>query len=366
MQIKKKILIICPFPQGVAAGQRLKYEQYFDHWRDNGYEIVVSSFMDESMWDIVYTRGNYLPKILGTIRGYLRRFLDVFRIGSFDVVYIFMWVTPVGTSFFERLFRRLSKRIIYDIEDNVLMESGNDLNPLVKVLKSPEKTAFLIKSANHVITSSPFLNDYCLEINQNKACTYISSSVDTDVFLPTNTYSNERKVTIGWTGTFSSKLYLDILRNVFFELNKRADFKLRVIGNFQYDFPGIDLEVIQWTKASEIEDLQGIDIGVYPLIQDEWVLGKSGLKAIQYMAFALPTVATNVGMTPKIIKQMKNGWLVNTDDEWISALETLIKNPELRRNMGNAARDTVLENYSTHVIKPIYLSILNEVTGVES
>jgi glycosyltransferase involved in cell wall biosynthesis len=210
------------------------------------------------------------------------------------------------------------------------------------------------------------LNDYCLEINQNKACTYISSSVDTDVFLPTNTYSNERKVTIGWTGTFSSKLYLDLLRNVFFELNKRADFKLRVIGNFQYDFPGVDLEVIQWTKAREIEDLQGIDIGVYPLIQDEWVLGKSGLKAIQYMAFALPTVATNVGMTPKIIKQMKNGWLVNTDDEWISALETLIKNPELRRNMGNAARDTVLENYSTRVIKPIYLSILNEVTEVES
>ncbi len=46
MQPKKKVLVISPFPQGVAAGQRLKYEQYFDHWRDNGYEVVVSSFMD--------------------------------------------------------------------------------------------------------------------------------------------------------------------------------------------------------------------------------------------------------------------------------------------------------------------------------
>lgn len=361
MQVKK-VLVVCPFPQGVAAGQRLKYEQYLDHWRENGYEVVVSSFMDEPMWNVVYTRGNYVLKILGTLRGYFRRLLDIFRIAHFDVVYIFMWVTPIGTSLFERLFRRLSKHLIYDIEDNLFMEKGNDLNPLVKILKSPDKTAFLIKSSNHVITSSPFLNDYCIEIKQNKFCTYISSSVDTALFLPANSYSNESKVTIGWTGTFSSKVYLDLLRNVFLELNKRVDFKLRVIGNFQYEFPGIDLEVIQWTKEREVEDLQGIDIGVYPLVQDEWVLGKSGLKAIQYMAFGLPTVATNVGTTPRIIKHMANGWLVKTDEEWIDALETLIKNPELRRNMGEAARHTVLENYSTHVIKSTYLSILNKLT----
>lgn len=358
----KKVLVVCPFPQGVAAGQRLKYEQYLDHWRENGYEVVVSSFMDEPMWDVVYTRGNYLLKILGTLRGYFQRLLDIFRISRFDVVYIFMWVTPIGTSFFERLFRRLSKYLIYDIEDNIFMEKGNDLNPFVKILKSSDKTAFLIKSADHVITSSPFLNDYCLEININKACTYISSSVDTALFVPTNSYSNESKITIGWTGTFSSKVYLDMLRSVFLELNKRIDFKLRVIGNFQYEFPGIDLEVIQWTKEREVDDLQGIDIGVYPLVLDEWVLGKSGLKAIQYMAFGLPTVATNVGTTPKIIRHMSNGWLVKTDEEWIDALETLIKNPELRRNMGEAARLTVLENYSTRVIKSTYLSILNELT----
>jgi len=364
MQNKKRILIVCPFPQGVAAGQRLKYEQYFDHWRENGYEIVVSSFMDSAMWGIVYTRGNYIAKILGTLRGYFRRLLDIFCLGRFDVVYIFMWVTPVGSSLFERIFRSLSHHIIYDVEDNVLMEKGNELNPFVKVLRGPGKINYLIKTADHVITSSPFLNDYCLEINRNKACTYISSSVDTDRFLPVNSYSNDKKITMGWTGTFSSKIYLDLLRNVFLELNKRLDFKLRVIGNFQYDFPGIDLEVIQWTKEKEVEDLQGIDIGIYPLVQDEWVLGKSGLKAIQYMAFGLPTVATNVGTTPMIIRQMENGWLVKTDEEWIDALETLVKNPELRRNMGEAARLTVLENYSTHVIKSTYLSILNKLTGV--
>jgi glycosyltransferase involved in cell wall biosynthesis len=360
---KKRVLVICPFPQGVAAGQRLKYEQYFDHWINNGYDIKVSPFMDMNMWNVVYTPGNYIAKVLGTLRGYFRRLNDIFRVSQYDLVYVFMWITPLGTSVSERIFRLLSKRLIYDIEDNVMMETRNELNPFIKFFKTTGKTSFLIATADHVITSSPFLNDYCLSLNHSKACTYISSSVDTERFLPVNAYTNDRKITIGWTGTFSSKIYLNLLRNVFIDLGKRCDFKLRVIGNFVYELPGIDLEVIQWTKDKEVEDLQGIDIGVYPLVSDDWVLGKSGLKAIQYMSFGLPTVATNVGTTPLIIRHLENGCLVMTDSEWVEALATLIENPELRRKLGTSARNTVLQNYSTNVIKENYLDILNKLTG---
>jgi glycosyltransferase involved in cell wall biosynthesis len=158
-------------------------------------------------------------------------------------------------------------------------------------------------------------------------------------------------------------MYLDLLRDVFTRLNERCSFKLRVICNFDYDLPGIDIEVIQWTEENEVEDLQGIDIGIYPLANEEWVLGKSGLKAIQYMAFGLPTVATNVGSTSKIIQQMENGWLVRTDDEWIQALEYLINHPEMRRKLGTAARKTVIEKHSTITIKSEYFRILEKLTS---
>ncbi len=359
----KKVLIICPFPEGVAAGQRLKYEQYFESWREKGYEITVSPFMDMRMWKFVYTQGNFAEKILGTLRGHFRRLVDVFRVYRYDLVYVFMWVTPLGSSLFERVFRTFSKRLIYDIEDNVMIGKSSELNPIIEFLKGNNKTTYLIKNADHVITSSSFLNQYCLGLNVKKACTYISSSVDVLRFQPINTYDNERKVTIGWTGTFSSRVYLDQLRNVFLILRTRCDFKLRIIGNFNYDLPGIDIEVIQWTKEKEVEDLQGIDIGVYPLFTDEWVLGKSGLKAIQYMSFGLPTVATNIGTTPRIIQQMENGWLVKTDQEWILALETLVNNPDLRKKLGTAARKTVVDNYSIEAIKSNYFDILNKLTN---
>ena len=142
-------------------------------------------------------------------------------------------------------------------------------------------------------------------------------------------------------------------------LRGRLDFKLLVIGNFEYEFPEMDLEVIQWSAESEVKDMQKIDIGIYPLSDNPWVFGKSGLKAIQYMAFGLPTVATNIGTTPKIIKHMKNGLLVNNDKEWINALEELIKNPKLRKSLGHEARKTVVDKYSINSIKMKYFSIIN-------
>ena len=356
----KTILVICPFPQDVAAGQRLKYEQYFDHWRSNGYDITVTPFMNKSMWKVVYLKGRYLPKIIGTITGYLYRYRDLFTISRYDIVYVHMWVTPLGSTLSERIVKFLSKKLIYDIEDNTITTVSSSVNRVIAPLKNSNKNKFLMKTADYVITSSPALNSYCIDVNNNKKCKYISSSVNIDRFLPVNTYSNNKKVTIGWTGTFSSKEYLDLLRSALITLKDRCDFKLIVIGNFEYKFPEMDVEVIKWSSKNEVKDMQKIDIGIYPLSDDPWVHGKSGLKAIQYMAFGLPVVATNIGTTPKIIENMRNGLLVNSDREWVSALEKLVKNPELRKTLGQEARKTIIDKYSINAIKIDYFSIISK------
>jgi glycosyltransferase involved in cell wall biosynthesis len=358
------MLVLCPFPVGVAAGQRLKYEQYFDDWRAAGWDIDVSCFMDMGMWNVTYSGGNYVAKILGVLRGHLRRLRDMARIHRYDLVYVFMWVTPFGTSLLERWTRRRARHLIYDVEDNVLVEQSlpAEYNPnyLIRLLKGPGKARFLIRTADHVITSSPFLNDFCLTLNTGRQCTYISSSVDTDRFRPASRSTNDATVTVGWTGTFSSKVFLDLLRDVLRELARRVPYKLKIIGNFDYELDGVDLEVVRWTKEREVEDLQSFDIGIYPLATDDWVLGKSGLKAIQYMAFGLPAVATDVGTTPLLITHGVNGLLVRSDAEWLEALERLIRDPALRRRLGAAARENAVERYSTRAIAGLYRRVLDE------
>jgi glycosyltransferase involved in cell wall biosynthesis len=359
------MLVLCPYPPGVAAGQRLKFEQYYDDWRAAGWEVVASSFMDRALWEIVFEHGHFAGKVAGIIRGTLRRIGDLARVRRFDLVYCFMYVTPVGSTAFERLVRHLAHRVVMDVEDNALIgqpfKKEDHPNWLRVMLRGKGKIKFLIRTADHVITSSPALNDACLKLNVHRACSYISSSIDTDGFIPANRYSNDLTPTIGWTGTFSTRPFLDLLRPVFQELAQRRTFRLRVIGNFDYELPGVDLEVIRWTAEHEVKDLQAIDIGVYPLPLDEWVSGKSGLKAIQYMAFGLPCVATNVGTTPMIIRDGENGLLVRSDEEWLAALERLIDDPELRRRLGQKAREDAVERYSTKVIAAKYRAVLETV-----
>lgn len=359
------MLVLCPYPEGVAAGQRLKYEQYFDDWKSLGWTIDVSSYMDAPMWSVAYERGRFLSKATGVLRGHLRRLRDLLRIARYDLVYVFMWVTPVGTSVMERMVRRLATRLVYDVEDNVVvgqeLPKGFSPNPLADFLKGPGKARYLIANADHVIASSSFLRDFCVTELGARASTYISSSIDTDRFLPRPEPGNTAKTTIGWTGTFSSRVYLDLLRDVFQTLARRVDYKLRIIGNFDYELPGVDLEVIRWSKEREVEDLQGVDIGVYPLPQDDWVMGKSGLKAIQYMAFGIPTVATEVGMTPLIIRHGENGLLVRTDSDWVEALELLVRDAELRHRLGSNARVDAVNKYSVDAIRGEYRRVLQEV-----
>jgi glycosyltransferase involved in cell wall biosynthesis len=357
------MLVLCPFPFGVAAAQRLKFEQYYDDWRRQGWVVDVAPYMDLDLWRVLFEPGHLPTKILGAVKGTLRRLRDVARVHRYDLVYCHMYVTPVGTSLFERLTRKLASRLIVDVEDNVLVgQSGVDNpNPLVRLFKGRGKARYLIRHADHVITSSPFLNETCLAINEKRACTYISSSVDTDRFVPANSYSNDRTITIGWTGTFSTRPFLDLLRPVFQELTKSRKFRLRVIGNFDYELPGVELEVVRWSAEREVEDLQAIDIGVYPLSVDGWVTGKSGLKAIQYMAFGLPTVATNVGTTPKIIRDGENGLLVRTQEEWLVALRRLLDDPQLRRRLGEQARRDAVERFSVRAVADDYRRVLQHV-----
>ena len=81
-------------------------------------------------------------------------------------------------------------------------------------------------------------------------------------------------LTIGWSGSHSTSKYVYLLKEVLLEVYKKYKFKLLVIGDPLFHIDGLDCEAIQWVENSEVRDLQRIDIGIYPLPNEEWVLGK--------------------------------------------------------------------------------------------
>lgn len=51
---KQRILFLSPYPFGKAPSQRLKFEQYYSHFENNGFELSTSSFIDDEFWKVIY------------------------------------------------------------------------------------------------------------------------------------------------------------------------------------------------------------------------------------------------------------------------------------------------------------------------
>ena len=357
----RSILVICPHRENTAPSQRLKYEQYFDHWHSNGYEVVVSPFMTRRFQNIVYQPGRILEKVFWVGWGYLRRIRDLLRLPFYHGAYVHLWVTPFGLPLFEWLYAMVARSFVYDIDDLVFLGHSSEANRFIQALKGRRKMIFLMRKADHVIVCTPHLEAFVQR--HNPRTTDISSTIDTDRYLPVNPYSNERRLTLGWSGSHSTAKYLHLLDDVLKEIGSEIDFRLKVIGDPSFRMDGVEVDAQEWCEATEVRDLQEIDIGLYPLPDEEWVLGKSGLKALQYMALGIPTVATRIGANSRIIEDGENGFLVSDQEEWKDRLLVLAADPDLRRRVGDAASRTVAERFSVRANRDVYLGVLNGVFG---
>ncbi|HOU99139.1 MAG TPA: glycosyltransferase family 4 protein [Bacteroidales bacterium] len=361
---KKKILVLCPYPMNCAPSQRLKFEQYYNYFEENGFQVTVSSFVTKQFWKILYKEGYFFKKAYFTLIGYFIRFLDLFRLYRYDIVYVHLWVTPLGPPLFERLVKFFSKKIIYDIDDMVFLGHSSDANKSFKALKGTQKMIFLMRIADHVITCTPVLDKFVHKFNPKT--TDISSTINTDTYKIKEFLTFNKPIIIGWSGSHSTSIYLKLLEPVFQELlNKGIEFKVLVIGNkdFSFENKNIKTEAISWNLENEVNDLMRFDIGVYPLPFEQWVYGKSGLKALQYMALGIPTIATAIGANYRIINHGKNGFLVEKNDiqKWVEYILHIINDIDFARELGKNARKTVLEKFSVEANKEIYLNVLKSV-----
>jgi glycosyltransferase involved in cell wall biosynthesis len=72
-----------------------------------------------------------------------------------------------------------------------------------------------------------------------------------------------------------------------------------------------------------------------------------GSGAMLAMSAAVPVIASNIGGLPEVIRHGENGLLVeNTEGAISAAIRQLIDDPEQARQMGAAARRTIMERFT--------------------
>ena len=261
----------------------------------------------------------------------------------------------------ERRLARAGGPFVYDIDDLVHLPHGSPANPFMRLVRGRGKVPELIGLAREVIVCTTYLAEYAR--GHNPRVTNISSSIDTDLYAPRPTRPTSDGVVIGWSGSHSTSPYLHLLDEVLRRAQRELGARVLVVGDAEFRTPGLDLEARPWRLEREVADLRDMDVGVYPLPHEEWVLGKSGLKALQYMALGVPPVVEHVGVNPDIVQDGENGFLARGAEEWMEKLRRLIRDPELRARLGAAARRTVEERYSVRANAPRYRAVLEAALG---
>jgi glycosyltransferase involved in cell wall biosynthesis len=198
----------------------------------------------------------------------------------------------------------------------------------------------------------------------------IPTVVDTEVFKPPDVTPKGVTLTMGWIGTHSTFPFLASIFPVLEKLGKKHRFKLKIVGSGRDDVrvTGVEIESIPWSLDREVADFQSFDIGLYPVtVSDsanpEWLRGKSGFKAIQYLAVGVPFVMTPVGVCAEIGEPGRTHFNAETADDWYNSLERLLQDDGLRAQMGHRAREHALENYDLSDHAERLAAVFEEIVG---
>ena len=157
-----KILVLCPYPEARAPSQRLKFEQYYDSWREAGFQVEVRPFWDERVWEVLFHRGKVFAKTAGFMRGLRRRASDLARAREADLVYIHLEAAPLGPPQLERRIHAAGIPIVYDIDDLVHLPHASPANPFMRWARAPGKIPELIRMAEHTIVCTEYQREFAL------------------------------------------------------------------------------------------------------------------------------------------------------------------------------------------------------------
>ena len=134
--------------------------------------------------------------------------------------------------------------------------------------------------------------------------------------------------------------------------------KLIVVGGGKFQLDHLTVEHRAWQMETELQNLHDIDIGLMPLPQDDWSLGKSGGKARLYMAVGIVPVVSKIGFNEQLIDDRQQGRLIDSANQWKPALQELLTNPTLRHSLAAQARQKIENEYSVDVTGKHYLDLL--------
>ncbi len=123
----------------------------------------------------------------------------------------------------------------------------------------------------------------------------------------------------------------------------------------------IDDKIIFLGKQDQINNILDIsDLFILPSERESF-----GLVALEAMAYKIPVIATQVGGIPEVVSHGYTGYLTQVGDTEAMAEYAIeiLTNENLRKEMGEHARNRVVEQFSVEKVIPQYEHIYRQALG---
>jgi len=350
-----KVLLLSRFNR-LGASSRVRLYQYLPFLKNQGIEVTVAPLLEDNYLSAFYD--SKVNHIKTRIVPYSRRFFQLLKSKCFDLLWIqqelFPWLPP----WVEVLVAKSGIPYIVDYDDGTFHRYDKHPNVFIRKILG-KKIDVIMRHAARVIVCNKYLAEHALQAGV-RSVEILPTVVDLDRYV-LDKGSRKDSFTIGWIGTPLTVHYLNSIKSVFLEFSKKNDFHIVIVGGKNFELKGCTVLIREWSEDSEVSEIQNFDVGIMPLPDKPFERGKCGYKLIQYMACGKPVVASSVGVNSRIVDHGLNGFLANTEEEWIKALSILYDNPELRNKMGEIGRKKIEKEYCLKVTSPRLLSIIHDV-----
>ncbi len=279
-------------------------------------------------------------------RRYLLRTIERRRhLSDFDLLVIAKFKLETGE---RTMVRRAARRIVYDFDDAIYYGKPDrpgeppDRSPRrVRKFRATCAIADLVTAGNATLAEEARVTARWVEV--------VPTGIDLAPYSRPGNPGNGMR--IAWIGLPGNLPYLDIVAEPLARLASRHPaLRLVVVSERPPARFPIPVELVRWSREGEAQALADCDVGIMPLEDDEWTRGKGGFKLLQYMAAALPAVASPVGVNREIVAEGETGFFAGSGEEWERSLERLLLDADLRRRLGLAGRRRVEENYAMPIV----------------
>ncbi|MCB1741409.1 MAG: glycosyltransferase family 4 protein [Gammaproteobacteria bacterium] len=278
----------------------------------------------------------------------LSRWRDVLDSGGFDVVFVNRDLLGIDLVYEKALLAR-NPRVLFDFDDMIWLGARH------------AHVAWMCRHAAWVTAGNATLAGFARQYTSS--VTLLPTVVDVSTYPPAVPGASSVPVRLGWLGSgFSIDQTLVPHLPMFAYLQRRLDFELVIVSapRPRIDQPGLRWRWIPWSPRTETRIGELFDIGIMPLVDTPFQRGKCGTKLLQYMAAALPAIASPVGMNREIIGRSGAGMLAATTDEWRDAIMQL-GDPAMRERLGLAGRAYCTEHYHLDRWTSVMLELLQRV-----